>query len=451
MNQSVNPYMPSNQQCVSMPIATQPLQQQPQPGMYTAQLMPVQQQQASQQVLVSGQNGFNHPIPQQQHPQSIPQQPVFYQQSSQSQPTATVSFLDQQQQMIQDNLQAVSSTTLQVGDQTVSKASPAKKLTKKQLKKLEAGEELTADDLTPKKKTPKQRKLQPKIAAKDGDESSSSQTEFVNADKNGEPEGNSCSKPMADSTQANIDATLDDLMKQYKLKGKKGKGRKDDELSSEVESDEGDESEQSPIKKGTKSRPKKPKTKQKKDDDSFDEFLAANVQEEDPTKKKRYSKKKGGVKIAQLDENGVPIEGAETAAENGVKPTEVLPTVDDIVCHLKAPVLPMIVQKATSGRRKNLNLAKLMKKNGRKRKKKTSSGEEEDDEDDSDEGFEVPVTKRGGKKANNTGGESMATDEATMDTDAQNDENTAKALQVYFLFFKCKCVGYCLDYQKLNY
>jgi len=401
-----------------MPAASGQPQQQLQASMYPAQTMPQQPGH-----LGPGQNGFSQSLPQQQQQQQqpMPLQQAMYQQ--QQPVAATVSFLDQQQQIIQENLQASTAATLiPVVDQAVSKASPAKKLTKKQLKKLEAGEELTAEDLTPKKKTPKQRKLQPKTSAKDAGlnnsvDSSSSQTELVNPEKQMDAEGsNSCSRLMPDSTQANIDATLDDLMKQYKLKGKKGKKG---ELSSDDESagEEGDEStEQSPAKKGTKSRPKKPK--KRTEDDSFDEFLAANAQEEDPAlKKRRYSKKKGSGKADE------PVEGVQVAAEVAVA--------DDIVCHLKAPVLPMIVQKATSGRRKNLNLAKLMKKNGRKRKKKTSSGEEEEDEDDSDEGYEVAATKRGGKKAS-AAAEALATDEATLDTDAQNDENTAKALQVCY-------------------
>ncbi len=395
-----------------MPAASGQLQQQLQASMYPAQAIPQQPGH-----LGPGQNGFSQSLPQQQQ-QPMPLQQAMYQQ--QQPVAATVSFLDQQQQIIQENLQAsTAATPIPVVDQAVSKASPAKKLTKKQLKKLEAGEELTAEDLTPKKKTPKQRKLQPKTSAKDAGlnnsvDSSSSQTELVNPEKQMDAEGsNSCSRPMPDSTQANIDATLDDLMKQYKLKGKKGKKG---EVSSDDESavEEGDEStEQSPAKKGTKSRPKKPK--KRTEDDSFDEFLAANAQEEDPAlKKRRYSKKKANEPVEQ---------GVQVAAEVAVA--------DDIVCHLKAPVLPMIVQKATSGRRKNLNLAKLMKKNGRKRKKKTSSGEEEEDEDDSDEGYEVAASKRGGKKAS-AAAEAPATDEATLDTDAQNDENTAKALQVCY-------------------
>lgn len=138
--------------------------------------------------------------------------------------------------------------------------------------------------------------------------------------------------------------------------------------------------------------------------------------------------KKKGSTIAQLDENGLPINPPPAGAEADTIPDEEAAK-EDFVCHLKAPVLPMIVQKSASGRRKNAmnNLAKLMKKGGRKRKKKTSSGEEDEEDDDSDEGYEVPA-KRGGKKAApSTAAVEAIVSEATMDT--ENDESTAIALQ----------------------
>ena len=107
----------------------------------------------------------------------------------------------------------------------------------------------------------------------------------------------------------------------------------------------------------------------------------------------------------------------------------------EIVCHLKAPELPMIVQRKNNGSRKNniTQLAKLMK--GKKRKKKRGSDdEEEEEEDDSDEGYEVPVPKKGAKPklavaaAAAAEGCGMTVDEGTLDT--ENDESAAKALQV---------------------
>ena len=164
-------------------------------------------------------------------------------------------------------------------------------------------------------------------------------------------------------------------------------------------------------KKGTKSRPKKPKAK-KFGDDSTDETVV---------KKPKYTKKKT---IAQtIDEQGQPIVAAETTPSISTLTTP--SAAPQIAFHLQAPELPSIVQKASGGRKKSsMNLAKLMKKNGRKKRKKTSSGEEEDDDDDSDE-FEIPVKKSKSKAKNDLN----AIDEATMENESQNDEETAKALQ----------------------
>lgn len=188
-----------------------PVSNQVQPG----QSVVYNQQQQSPQLIMS--QPQSQPIAQgpNQEPnnQALPQQQAIYQAA----PANTASFLDQQQQLIQENLQQQQVTQ-------TAKPTPAKKLTKKQLKKLEAGEELTADDLTPKKKAAKPRKIQPK--PKEGldnsVDSSSSQVEGLAAGDDLD------SKPMPESTQANIDATLDDLMKQYKLKGKKKKKGEDD-------------------------------------------------------------------------------------------------------------------------------------------------------------------------------------------------------------------------------
>lgn len=167
------------------------------------------------------------------------------------------------------------------------------------------------------------------------------------------------------------------------------------------------------AKKGTKSRPKKPKAK-KIGEDSTDESTI---------KKPRYNKKKT---IAQIDEQGQPI--APAVAETPSISTLTTPSAaPQITFHLQAPELPSIVQKPNGGRKKSsMNLAKLMKKNGRKKRKKTSSGEEEDEDDDSDD-FEVPVKKSKGKAKAQT---DLTLDEATMENESQNDEETAKALQL---------------------
>lgn len=336
----------------------------------------------------------------------------------------TVSFLDQQQQLIQSNLNpdAVQSTD------SAAKASPAKKLTKKQLKKLNSGENLdmSADGTTP-KKTPKPRK--PKKEKKTGElnnsmSSSGSHTDLA-AVGNGEETGENGSNP-ATTTQSNIDSTIDDFMKQYKAEKKTKKGKKTKANPGDADAEESallsdsddslfgsDGSPQKPNKIGTKSRPKKQK---KKDDEPYDEFMMTSEH-----KKKTPARKKAT--IAQLDDNGQPLAAAEPAAEVA-KAEELFKP--DIVCHLKAPELPMIVQRKNNGQRKNnINqLAKLMK--GKKRKKKKGSDDDDDDEeDDSDEGYEVPVPKKGAK--------AKATDPSTVDEgtlDTENDESTAKALQV---------------------
>lgn len=214
-------------------------------------------------------------------------------------------------------------------------------------------------------------------------------------------------------------------MKQYKAEKKTKKTKKSKAINPEdagaeesalaSDSDDSlfgsDGSPQKPTKVGTKSRPKKQK---KKDDEPYDELVMAAEQ-----KKKTPARKKAT--IAQLDENGQPLAEPAAAipkAEELFKP--------DIVCHLKAPELPMIVQRKNTGQRKNnINqLAKLMK--GKKRKKKKGSDDDDDDdEDDSDEGYEVPVSKKGAKAKT---AEPGAADEGTLDT--ENDELTAKALQV---------------------
>ena len=128
----------------------------------------------------------------------------------------TASFIDQQQQLIQDNLNPKPAEA--------ATASPAKKLTKKQLKKLNAGEDPSAET-TPTKKTPKQRKIVPKKDSLNNSLSSSgSQTDLNKEGINGEGEAGATGDP---SQQAKIDATIDDFMKQYKMKTKKSKKKTD--------------------------------------------------------------------------------------------------------------------------------------------------------------------------------------------------------------------------------
>lgn len=143
--------------------------------------------------------------------QQNPQQMANMNQSGQQQVYLggqTASFIDQQQQLIQDNL----------NPKLLGTASPAKKLTKKQLKKLNAGEDLS--DTTPTKKTTKQRKIVPKKGSLNNSLSSSgSQTDLNKEGVNGDE-----TAAAGDSSQqAKIDATIDDFMKQYKMKTKKKK------------------------------------------------------------------------------------------------------------------------------------------------------------------------------------------------------------------------------------
>jgi hypothetical protein len=198
-----------------------------------------------QQTPDSSLNASNHQIqPQAQQPNVIiPNTNTAISTQSFNQ---TIAFMDQQQHIISENLnsslsfQKSSSNGAEIlsnnSDNITSAVTPTgKKLTKKQLQKLANGESLESIL----KKTPTQRKLKPKKSSLESslNESANQQTESSEAN------GNSTNNQVSATTQSNIDATIDDFMKQYKMKSKKPKEDGADETDSN-DSDSSNDNEQ---------------------------------------------------------------------------------------------------------------------------------------------------------------------------------------------------------------
>ena len=133
----------------------------------------------------------------------------------------TMSFIDKQQQLINENLNTTNnnsnSSTLFDSNATASTAattkSPSKKLTKKQL--LLQQSPGADDSLASAKKTPAQRKIKPKKGSLDTSMTSGVDESGAETDK--------CT--LSATAQSKIDATIDDFMKQYKIKTKSKKSK----------------------------------------------------------------------------------------------------------------------------------------------------------------------------------------------------------------------------------
>lgn len=323
---------------------------------------------------------------------------------------------------------------------------PVKKLTKKQLREMQQ----TGMEVDPDSATKKQRKIKPKQKSS----ADNSMVEGAAADGSNGPNNN-----------AHIESTIDDLMKQYNIGSKKktaGKKKKkikdlDDEddgdsgSESETGDDEGDadynededksenqvEGEKVAKKRGPKRGQKKSKAVE---NDSFDEELAAMIEksanEEEPRKKRKYTKKKAkdtGEDASELD-NTV---AAETPGDSSEQPVVQTPDLGD---RFKRIVLSNTTSNSNRGRRKSTqNLIKLMKKKQRKKRKKTSSGEEDAEEDDDSDDFELNTlqanNKSSARKENENSGDASNTetgenggDDAAMARELQ-DNNKRRSVR----------------------
>ena len=348
------------------------------------------------------------------------------------------------------------------GVEATTKQSP-KKITKKQLKQAAMGSE--GGDGEPKKK-PRAKKS----SLNNSLSSSSSMADLsaiaaleakVDPDDKGDP--------LPASTHAKIEATIDDLMKQYKMDTKKKKKKKDDddagiggvgdEDNDEEDKDEtfqepgsGNESADEIIKprgkKGAKS-PSKPrrimKKKTKEEEllaaEGGDTTTAAECTEVAVAKKKRkYSKKKS---IAEeLSEITLGSLGASDSLliEDSTTETPEIKKVKKksvkIESNGEEPALSITptINRGGARRKSAQHLVKLLKKNKRKKRKMSSGEEDENDESDSDD-FEIPIV-RGASKKEPAPAEAVVegagtSGDATTDADpGQTDEATAKALQM---------------------
>ena len=374
----------------------------------------------------------------------------------------TMSFIDKQQQMISDNLNTSVDST----------KSPAKKLTKKQLKALENGEPMP-------EKTPKQRKIKPKKGSLDNSmdaEGVCNEIEGINR-----PE-------LPASTQSKIDATIDDFMKQYKMKNKKKKkdGLNESEVGDDEDGDDDDESDESDdeelnpedarmrktdakdatfegevdsdeevkAKKAKKPKggAKKAKKSKKADSDMDDDSnafkaetdgVAPDLETTGTQKKRRYVKKKN-VSILLDEQNTSTLEGV-TDSNSGL-PSASLTAVklmnegDESISMMSSDAdtskMRRIAGPSNRGRRRSAHLVKLMK-NKKKKRKRTSSGEEEVEDDDSDD-FELTCSTAAAMSKAKKEVDSAAQVASTGSNDgtskeeggeAMNDEQAAKLLQ----------------------
>jgi chromodomain-helicase-DNA-binding protein 7 len=283
------------------------------------------------------------------------------------------------------------------------------KTSPKKSKKKQQSTENLSDSQSPGKKT---RKIKPKKDSIDsleqnGDESL---TQASNQDaKNSD---------LPASTHANIEASIDDFMKQYKMKSKKGRKSKatngddqennDERIKFEVGEDEEDDEDES------------------NGDSDYDEKNDENTQtgdafesNENVTKKKRKYTKRKTLDATQATENeesmlrlindgdeSMTQDTNDSASKKGFKARKdsqgIMPT-----------------------RKRRSAIMKLMQKKTRKKRKKTSSGEEEVEDDDSDD-FEVTCTKAAALSKAQRKEDEQAT---TGDDQQINDENAAKLLQ----------------------
>jgi hypothetical protein len=414
-------------------VIQQPYQQQPQQMM----MMPPQQQQQYQQqqqqqpqmMVPSGYpNSTNGPIIMQPYPNQVMMQNQHM----------------QQQQPIN-----------QLPDTGSSNTTPTKKLTKKQLRELQqsSGEGVENGETTP-GKTAKPRKLKPKsqkISAlpAGGDEEEENETGEGNEDSSSK-----AGETLSASTHANIEATIDDLMKQYitdsppgddnsgsekkkkkagkkltKKKKKKADGDEDADADDQDNEDEKDESFNIAEVEGTRKTARRSvkKNLRLQEADSNDEFeVQANEIDVDKTKKRKFGKKK-----SDLNETGGEA-GAEvgtTSVDEAPKP--ILAPKPELGERFKA-VMSMPTMPSNRGRRKSTqSLMKMMKKKNKKKKNQKGSSGEDDDEDDDSDDFELTNAtaismNKGGSKPKDA---AETNGEAAEAAEGENDEETAKTLQ----------------------
>jgi chromodomain-helicase-DNA-binding protein 7 len=287
------------------------------------------------------------------------------------------------------------------------------------------------------------------------------------------------------SVNSNIESTIDGLMDQYKIKGKKNKSKDsnvskqslDDQLSQDDEDENEEEEEEEKAKDKSNDdlnnqteldnedeKSKKSKTKRRliKKKTKINDLTGESNQEsgvgenltegENLIKKRRkYTKKKAT--ILQMDELSISTQEAatnhdsvnEANSNSKIKLNDgdeslsinLDNTQDDTqnsnnkkprgkktVKDLTSDVIIASNNRSGVGRKKSL--VKLMKKSQRKKRKRTSSGEEEIDDDSDD--FEMPCSFT---SKNNLKKEEISTEgnDASDPAQLNNDEEAAKILQ----------------------
>jgi len=416
-------------------------------------------------------------------------------------------FIGQQQQLNNDNHLNVSSS-LNITLET--KQAPGKKLKKKQLLQ----QSLTDDSDTSPTKITQQRKIRPKKDSLSQSLSSSSSVTDISINNNSsvlsihnssidtsinnnlklmnEQNSNTEFKMepgMSATNSYNIEATIDDLMKQYKVKEKKNTTKlkdesklsgndSDDEQEDEYDKDDkkkeesfkdsnielcmdNEKDENLKTKKHSKSPKRTPKKKTKTNEingELNDTVNGELTESENSAKKKRkYTKKKAT--ILQMDELSMSVQEGFNQDSNidtlSITKTKINEGEESLSMTLdatnneslsginkkpRAKKTPkdlsgdiiITTNKSSVGRKKSL--VKLMKKNQRKKRKRTSSGEEIDDDSDD---FEISCStaavynKANNKKEESSSGlnDGMTNDGSTNPDTTNNDEAAAKLLQ----------------------
>jgi hypothetical protein len=467
-------------------------QQQPQPGYMMYQQSPQQQQ---QQMLMMPHQQYQH----QQHSMMIatPGGAVYSTPSANAQPTPgqpqppmlynnnnpSMMQQQQQQQQIMPPPQPLATDTT---TSTSTSTTPTKKLTKKQLRELQqqqldnsvTGEGSDTNIATP-TKGGKGRKLKPKqqkISALSGGTGDDS-TNGNDLDEDGAPADDENSNTeegggLSASTHANIEATIDDLMKQYidsptnqndanndeaddsakkKKKKKKAGGKKKTDVNpdNDNENDETAEHDESfnEITTATRKTARRSVKKNLRDADSNDEFEVQpddlNNDSIDKAVKKQSRGKPGKKKTGELGSEETAAVSGEATVDDLATPKPILAPKAELGERFKA-VMSMPTMPSNRGRRKSTQgLLKMMKKKQKKKKGGAggggggSSGDERNDNsdntDDSDD-FELTnataISMNKGKAAAAAAAAAAVVDEASaQDGGGADDEETAKSLQ----------------------